>query len=400
MRFAVLCDDPTAQPLTDALGSQIDGHQLRYVVQLENDNSHHNRSSAASVTHWQDLLAANDVDVVVAGGTTDQIFEGVKQLATADIPILFVPHASQGSTFIYELSLIRDDNHVALFPLFWHRFDRAVRHLKQLLRDSRLGTIQFLQLERTVLQSSSSIPISQATVDRELLPDADLLRWLIGDYNQVTALRTAATDDGVMMERVVLSGRSLPEANWVIAPAVGPPEWKLTVRGERGVASLTRAAGSNSFICNFDETQVEGSPDATTSSLLSALTSQIEHRNQTTTSTSDDPWGDLVQCFETVDATHRSVRRKRTIELHFEPMSERAIFKTQMTAIGCGLLVATFLLTLCYLGIASVIPLPSGVLIVLRTLVFAPLIIFLVAQILLPLTRPASSDRAISPTKD
>jgi myo-inositol 2-dehydrogenase/D-chiro-inositol 1-dehydrogenase len=100
-----------------------------------------------------------------------------------------------------------------------------------------------------------------------------------------------------------------------------------------------------------------------------------------------------VKCFETIDATHRSVRRRRTIELHFEPMSERAIFKTQMTAIGCALLVATFLLTLVYLGIASLIPLPGYALIGLRALVFGPLVLFLLAQILLPLTRPSSAEK-------
>ncbi|WP_010588169.1 Gfo/Idh/MocA family oxidoreductase [Schlesneria paludicola] len=394
MRFAVLCDDPTARPLVEALDSRIDGHQLRYVVQLgpKTSQPHQGLKSATIVSRWEDLLAANDVDVVLAGGNTEQMFEGVKQLATAGIPILFVPHASQGSTFIYELSLIRDDNHVALIPFLWHRFDAAAQHLKQLLRDGALGTIQFLQLERSVSQSPSSSPIAQAAVDLELLPDADLLRWLVGDYNQITALRTAATDQGVMMARVVLSGRSLPEANWVIAPAVRPAEWKLTVHGERGTALLSRADGATSFVCDFDGQHVEGHSHTTASGLLTAMESLIQRRDPSTTAAADDPWGDLVQCFETVDATHRSVRRKRTIELHFEPMSERAIFKTQMTAIGCGLLVATFLLTLCYLGIASVVPLPRGILIALRALVFAPLVIFLAAQILLPLTRPSSND--------
>ena len=116
---------------------------------------------------------------------------------------------------------------------------------------------------------------------------------------------------------------------------------------------------------------------------------------ETSAAVSQD-WGELVKCFETVDATHRSVRRKRTIELHFEPMSERAIFKTQMTAIGCGLLVGTLLMMLCFLGIASVVPLPEPVLIGLRVLVFAPLVLFLLAQVLLPLTRPSSNESPAS----
>jgi hypothetical protein len=102
-------------------------------------------------------------------------------------------------------------------------------------------------------------------------------------------------------------------------------------------------------------------------------------------------WPELVKVFETADATHRSVKRRRTIDLHFEPMSERAIFKTQMTAMGCGVLIATFLLVLMYLAIASTIPLPHAALIVLRTLIFAPLGLFLLLQLLYPLTRPSES---------
>ena len=396
MRFAVLCDDPAALPLLETLQTRLDGHTLRFVVRFESQaNAIDDRlKSVPAVSRWEDLLAATEIDIVLAGGNDPQMFEGVKQLATAGIPILFVPHASQGSTFIYELSLIRDDNHVSLYPMLWHRFDTAAVHLRNLIRNGELGTVQFLQLERSVPQPIASAPISLATVDREFLPDADLLRWLAGDYNQVTALRTAATDNGVMMQRVVLSGRALPEANWVIAPAADDAQWKLTVSGERGVALLKREPGAAAYVCEFDGQRIEGNPRITGTNLLAALVTHLEGQDQTTTASSE-PWGDLVQCFETVEATHRSVRRKRTIELHFEPMSERAIFKTQMTAIGCGLLVATFLMTLVYLGIASVVPLPSRVLITLRMLVFAPLVLFLAAQILLPLTRPASKDRVI-----
>ena len=46
------------------------------------------------------------------------------------------------------------------------------------------------------------------------------------------------------------------------------------------------------------------------------------------------------------------------------------------------------------IGIASLVPLPRGVLIGMRTVVFAPLILFLFAQILLPLTRPSSAESA------
>lgn len=401
MRFALLCDDPLVVPLVEALGENVDGHQLTYAVRItpRADSLLHGLANIRFDDHWEDLLVAKDVDAVIVGGSDASILEGAKQLAAASIPMIFVPRADQGSTFIYELSLIRDDIHVSLWPLLWHRFDRAVIRLKQAIRDGELGRVQFLQMQRSLSQSSPGMPIRQSVVDEELLLDVDLPRWLIGDYNQVTGLQTAATTEGVQMQSVVLAGRSLPEANWSINSVQGPNDWTLSVRGDQGVASLHREATSRHWIYEFNGQRVEGDERQTARDALAAFVSFVPTKNfgstnPAITKNANGIWGELVKCYETVDATHRSVRRRRTIELHFEPMSERAIFKTQMTAIGCGLLMATFFLTLCYLGIASLVPLPTYALIGLRALVFAPLVVFLFAQFLLPLTRPSSAEQS------
>ncbi len=402
MRFAVLCDDPLARPVVEALGVEAGGSQLNYAVRMT-PRSHElvgARNALALVNHWEDLLVAKELDVVLFGGSDPLMLEGAKQLATAGISLLFVPQAAQGSTFVYELSLIRDDNNVLLFPLLWHRFDAAVIAVKRALEEGRWGRVQFLQFQRTLSQPSTSTPVGQAVVDAELLNDTDLLRWLIGDYDQVTALRTAATEAGVLLQSVVLAGRSLPEANWSIAPIDGPGQSRLIIRAEQCVVELQRDESSRCWNCRIDGQRIEGDESSTARSALEAFAASNSHDRTGGTAqrgTVSSDWGELVKCFETVDATHRSIRRRRTIELHFEPMSERAIFKTQMTAIGCGLLMATLFLTLCFLGIASVLPLPPQVLVGLRILVFAPLVLFLLAQILLPLTRPSSNDKSQSP---
>ena len=184
---------------------------------------------------------AKEIDAVLVGGSDALTLEGRKAIGHRwNSDSVSLPRRRKVSTSVYELSLIRDDNHVSLFPLLWHRFDAAVIELKQMLNEGRLGRVQFLQLNRTLshhrygMRPSMSTPISQAVVDDELLNDADLLRWLIGDYDQVTGLRTAATSEGVLMQSVVLAGRALPEANWSINPVDGPNQWRLIVRAEGG----------------------------------------------------------------------------------------------------------------------------------------------------------------------
>ena len=137
MRFALFCDDLLAKPIVDALGSRVDGHQLSHAVRVtpQTDALLHGQKNVSFVEHWEDLLVAKDVDAVIVGGSDQMILDGSKQLAAAGIPILFIPRAAQGSTFAYELSLIRDDNNVLLWPLFWHRFDSAVMRLKQAIQN-------------------------------------------------------------------------------------------------------------------------------------------------------------------------------------------------------------------------------------------------------------------------
>lgn len=398
MRFALLCDDLTAKPIIKALSEKDAGNQFVYAVRAteQTDALLHGIPNVEFLDRWEDLLVSNEVDAVIVGGSDPNILEGAKQLATAGTPILFVPNADQGSTFIYELSLIRDDNHSVLWPLFLHRYDNAVLHLKQCITDGRLGKLQFLQLQRGNPVSPTGTPIPNSVIDREFLDDVDLPRWLVGDYNQVTCLRTATTDQDVQIQSVVLAGRSLPETHWTMNATETAHDWRLTVRGDAGAAVLHRINGSRCWTCETGNQIVTGNERESARAALQAFALSLP-RNQP--AATDDAlvkeshsWDELIKCFETVDATHRSLRRRRTIELHFEPMSERAIFKSQMTAIGCSLLVITFFLTLTYLGIASIVPLPSWALILMRTLVFSPLVLFLIAQVLLPLTRPSSSE--------
>src|SRR5262249_50937073 len=150
------------------------------------------------------------------------------------------------------------------------------------------------------------------------------------------------------------------------------PSCKLTIHAERGVTVLEFDSTSMEWTTTDREgTRQSGSHPAAVRDYLQRIESGSGIPME---------WPEMVKAFETVDATHRSVARRRTIELHFEPMSERAMFKTQMTAIGCTVLMATLLLVLLYLMVASMVPLPQFVLNILRTLVFAPLVIFLLLQ--------------------
>ena len=83
----------------------------------------------------------------------------------------------------------------------------------------------------------------------------------------------------------------------------------------------------------------------------------------------------------------KSLRRRRTIDVYFDGISERSAFKTQMTAIGCGVLTYVILGMVGFLIMAQLTSLPPLVLQIARIVWIAPVVLFLLAQFLLPLAR-------------
>ncbi|MBM4076416.1 MAG: hypothetical protein FJ267_12345, partial [Planctomycetes bacterium] len=337
-------------------------HEVVLVVTLLKERERlRGRSGFRLTDQWEDLLVDRDIDAVLVGGNEPDVLDAIKQLASAGRPLLFVPDAAQGSTFQYELGLIRDDNQVWLSPALVDRFDPVIAQVRHQLMEHRLGPARLLQWERSFTSQGKGEPLEQRTIDESLLHDLDLSRWLGGDYDQVTAIRTAATNGTVMTQTVTIAGRGIPEATWHAQATDGSEVCRLTIHCERGNLILERIGHSG----EWSLTELDGK--TITGNRLTAIRSfldQVATAWQTKTQLID--WLECVRDFEMLDATQRSVNRRRTIDLHFEPMSERAIFKSQMTAMGCGVLVLTFLLVLVYLAIGSTIPLPGSVLMVLR----------------------------------
>jgi hypothetical protein len=90
---------------------------------------------------------------------------------------------------------------------------------------------------------------------------------------------------------------------------------------------------------------------------------------------------------ELTDAISKSLRRRRTVDVYFDTGSERGVFKSQMTAIGCGVLTWMIVGMIGFLIVAQLTALSPKVLMIGRALWIAPLVLFLAAQLLLPLTR-------------
>ena len=88
---------------------------------------------------------------------------------------------------------------------------------------------------------------------------------------------------------------------------------------------------------------------------------------------------DGTRAMELVEATVRSLRRGRTVDLHYEPISEESSFKSVMTSTGCMILVGSLFAVLLAL---SGPPLGFNWTIYIAYLIPPILVIFIVMQIL------------------
>ena len=155
---------------------------------------------------------------------------------------------------------------------------------------------------------------------------------------------------------MTLAGPDCPDAQWTIIPDPERTSWKLDIRCVSASFSLEGdATGPQRLTRDSEEIpSVAHEEDRGWGRSVSAL--ERSGMDQWIN------WTQLIRNFETVDATRTSLRRRRTIDLYFETASELSQFKTQMTAIGCGVLSFTLFGLVVYLAIASVFTLPGWLL--------------------------------------
>lgn len=338
MRFALLGDHSEALRVARAV-SQLPEQRLCAAVGVGTSAAADLMAAAPGMRllrDWEEVVASEGCDAALIGGATEVVLNGARQLASNEKPLFFIPIAAQGSAFIYELTLIHDDNRVPLVPVVPLVSQALVERLQAAIAAEALGRLVLLRLERGVVADRAGGLLSRELIHAELLHDVLLLRAIAGGYSRITAVHSGASDAGVTMATVTLGGEGLPEASWVARG--GEPVWNLIVTGTDGEAtlSLDRTSLAGQLVLKPKNSPPETINDDGQSAGRRALELALQEQDR-----APDRWIEMTRGFETVEATATSLRRRRTIDMHFETTSERSIFKSQMAAGGCSLLLLT-----------------------------------------------------------
>jgi hypothetical protein len=314
------------------------------------------------VSTAEEALLSGDIDaVIVAIDDVDESLRIVRVATQSDRHVVVVPPESCSPAYSFELHLILDESQCSIVPLLSRM---AIPELSPSTVD--LGLDQQITQQLTIeLSLRNAIP---SEVDASVMRGLDYLSASGFTFTQVTALESHAPDGSLLSRLITLSAATTADK------PVPPGTLTIKPTTQDGCQAMLQVSRNDHTLQKI--------PVAESSPVLRYIEAACQSR---------ELCGKWMEAFsvtlELGEAVAKSLRRRRTVDVHFDSGSEKGVFKSQMTAMGCGVLTFMMLGMVAYLIVAQLVPLPDVVLHILRILWVAPLVLFLIAQALLPLAR-------------
>jgi myo-inositol 2-dehydrogenase/D-chiro-inositol 1-dehydrogenase len=278
-----------------------------------------------------EALATQGVEAVIVGGPPDLRAEGLRRAAAAGLPVIAVHPPGPNADPYYQIALSHQETGAIIVPDLPGRLHPGVEALERILASGSVGALRELRYE--VPSSPHEDDLAGFVFPRVV----DVARHMIGEVQATTATGDPPGDRPTHRLIVQLRGSEGRAAEIRIHADASEPA-RLTLAGSDGAITLEhdpsflgpsrllrRPPGGPEMI---EEIPTWDSHAAILRSLVAAVDGQSVHPNLL----------DGTRAMEVAEATTRSLRRGRTVELFYEEMSEAGNFKSVMTGLGCGML--------------------------------------------------------------
>ncbi len=288
-----------------------------------------------------DLLARPGIDFVIVGGPIELRGEYLRRCAAEGLAIICLHPAGADSEPYYQVALSRAETGAVIIPDLPLRLHPAVSALREALAAGELGAFRGLRLE--VVSEDEGVDLARVVFPRLI----DVIRALLGEIEALSATGDPPNDHPDLelivqlrapeQRRAELRIRSGHESMNRLAATGASGTWTLEFDAMLDApAVLVRQSGSEPPIT---QTLEPWDPhEAIFSSLLAACGKLAPA----------DPPGpslhDATRSMELAEATARSLRKGRTVDLHYEAISEETSFKSVMTSTGCMLFIVSMLI--------------------------------------------------------
>ena len=289
----------------------------------------------------EDLLARPGIDVAIVGGPIDVRGEYLRRCAAEGMAVICLHPAGADSEPYYQVALSRAETGAVIVPDMPLRLHPGVAKLRAALNSGELGAFRGIRLETE--SESEGLDLVRVDFARQV----DVIRALLGEIEALSATGDPPGDHPDLELIVQLRAAENRRA-------------ELRIRsGHESINRLTLNGANGSLSLEFDA-MLEGPAE-----LLHQLPSQPLTRQAL------DPWDsheaifsvllaaregnaapdlaspslhDATRAMELSEATARSLRKGRTVDLYYEPISEEASFKSVMTSTGCMLIIVALLI--------------------------------------------------------
>jgi myo-inositol 2-dehydrogenase/D-chiro-inositol 1-dehydrogenase len=338
-----------------------------------------------SARDLDDALARAGIDAVIVGGPIEGRGEYLRRAAAEGLAIICLHPTGADSEAYYQVSLSRAETGAIIVPDLALRLHPGVDALRLAMTSGEMGAFRGLRLE--IPSEGEAIDLARVVFARAV----DVVRALLGDIEAVTATGDPPGEQPDLELVVQLRAAESRRAE-IRAWSGGAGELaRLSLLGSNG--SLTfefdpRLESHGRWIRRTmpqsnDVTELDPwDPHAAIFSLMVASCAR-----RTVADLPSPNLHDATRAMELAEATVRSLRRGRTVDLHYEPISEEATFKSVMTSTGCMLLLAILFVLPIALGGP---PLGFYWTIYIAYLILPLLLIFVMIQFLRLAVRPST----------
>jgi len=336
-----------------------------------------------------DALARPGIDAAIVGGPIEHRGEVLRRAAAEGLAIICLHPPGADSEAYYQVALSRAETGAVIVPDLPLRLCPGVAALRQAGATGELGAFRGLRIESPSVEEG--IDLARVVAPRLV----DVVRALLGEIEALTATGDPPGDQPDL--ELIVQLRAAHSRRAELRVWFGPDE----------PSRLSLLAAAGSLTLEFDPRFRQPA------CLIRRSSASAEHGEEL------EPWDpheaifavlaasrardvgpnlpspnlhDATRAMELAEAISRSLRRGRTVDLHYEAITEEASFKSVMTSTGCLIfLAALFTLPLALAGP----PLGFNWTIFIAYLIPPILVLFVVLQILrFAVRRTAETDEA------
>lgn len=375
MRFAVVGDLSETISIVEAI-QQSRSHTIAsvYAESALRDEIAAGNLTVQVVASVEEAVVDQSADSVVVGfADSDASIRAARQASQNGLHVVAIPPLDVSPAYSFELHLLLDESELGIIPLLGRWYVDDPQHHMTAAKEA-----QQIHMEYPLPQ------LDAATLKRAMLHGVDALSSWGFAYDRVTALDVQSSADALLSRSVTLASAELPEAPM-------PPATLQLRRGDHSSAPVMefRRPGQQAAQAHIRLPSVASS--TVQPELLNRLTAALPSAERCSYFMEQ-----FSATLELMEGIATSLRRRRTIDVHYDGNTERGAFKTTMTAMGCGVLTYAMFGMIAYLVIAQLTHAdePSQthrlLLNLARIVWIAPVVLFLLAQFLLPLARDRS----------